>query len=428
MSVLRRRRGRRELGRPTMLLIGVLTTAVAGVLLWIGYDAPNRIPGERYYTLLAQFDDADNVTAHYQVRMGGRNVGQVLDPRVQDGKAVIELQLERGVAPLRSDTTLRIRPRSPVGVRFVELTPGRSGDPLPDGALIPSRQTSSTVTLDTFLGTLDARRRREAHTVLSQLGVAFTDRGADLSDTIGAAPRFLRDTRAALGALNDLPGATRGFVAGAQGAAAAADPVRDDIAQGLRPEARVLDVVAQRRRALQEALEVAPASLAAVRGGLAAADPLVRELGRLGTAAAATLRPAPQAFARTSALLRTARPGLRAAPRALRLAERATAPTLRLLGELDPVVPVAERGLEEPLPLLRELGGRDCDVRRWFAGWRAALGLGVDDGRRIGPATSLRLALLTTLESVGAQGPALTSRLPGVQTDTYPAPCGGGGR
>lgn len=423
MSPRRRRPAGRPPRRVALVALGVATTAIAALLLAVGYDAPNRIPGRAYYTLSVALDDADNLTAHHQVRMGGRTVGQVLHPRVRDGRAVIDLQLEQRIAPLRSDTRVVVRPRSPIGVRFVELRPGRRGAPLPDGALLPATQSSATVPLDRALGTLDRRRRREAATAVRELGRGFADRGEDVAATIEAAPRALRRTRSALAPLNARTGATAGLVAGAEGAARAAAPVSGDIAAGLRPEARALRVVAEHEPGVDGTLAVAPEALRRIAEDLGRTDPLLTALGRLGTAGADTLTRGPRTFRAVARMLRDGRPGLRAAPPVLRRAEAATDPTLRLLTALDPVVPAISRTARTASPLLVELGRRDCDVRRWFRGWRGVLTEGVPSGDRIGPATALRLHLLTTLESVGGQGPALSQALPPLRTDAYPEPC-----
>lgn len=415
----RRRRAQRTGG--SLLALGLATTGVAAGLMWVGFNAPNSIPGRKHYMVSAEFVNADNATAHYRIRMGGRDVGQVLRPRVLHGRAVLDMQLDNSVRPLRASTTVRIRPRSAVGVRFVEITPGRRGRALSDGATIPAAQTSSTVQLDTVLDTLDDRRRRQARTVLSELAGGFADRGGELNEVIARTPPVLADTTTGLSALNDSPGATKTFVRGTEAAASAADPVREDIGRGLAPEQQTLGAIAARDDALRASLNTAPAAFGAIRTGLGAAEPMLRELGRLGAAAESTLRPAPSTFTRVDAMLATARPGLRATPAVLRLADRATAPTLGLLERLDPVLPRISRTVRAAAPLLVELGRRDCDIRRWFDGWRGILTQGVASRDKIGPATSLRLTLLQTPETVGARG----VKSPDVLKSPYPAPCAG---
>lgn len=182
-----RRRDRpaaQQRGRGFMLLVGFAGLGVASLLAYVGFNAPNTIPGRGYYNLTAQLNQADNLTGHYQVRVAGRLVGQVLDPRVEDGQAVVDLQLDRDVGPLLSDTTIKVRPRSPIGVRFVELHPGTRGTPLKDGAVLPASQASASVPLDDVLSTLDPKTRKRTQELLAGLGGGFADRGEDVNETL----------------------------------------------------------------------------------------------------------------------------------------------------------------------------------------------------------------------------------------------------
>src|SRR5581483_6741782 len=71
-----------------LLTIGALVGFVA-----IGLQAPNSIPGRSYYTVTAELSDAANVGPHTSVRIGGVRVGQVLNPRFEHGRPVVDLQL-----------------------------------------------------------------------------------------------------------------------------------------------------------------------------------------------------------------------------------------------------------------------------------------------------------------------------------------------
>src|SRR5438874_1712439 len=154
-------------GKLFMLGVGLTGIGVAVLLAWIGYNAPNSIPGRKYYTVKAELNQADNLTSHYQVRVAGRLVGQILNPRVEGDKAVVDLQLEDSMRPLLSDTTIRVRPRSPIGVRFLELRPGTHGTPIPEGGTLPASHASAARPLDEALSTLDAPTRARTKELLS---------------------------------------------------------------------------------------------------------------------------------------------------------------------------------------------------------------------------------------------------------------------
>jgi ABC-type transporter Mla subunit MlaD len=401
-------------GRTFLATLGGIGVAVAILLLYIGYNSPSGIPGRSYYNLQAAFDNADNLTSSYQVRIGGRLVGQVLRPRVEDGKAVVDLQLDPKIKPLLSDSTLRVRPRSPVGVRFVELNPGTHGHPLGEDGRIPSSQTSATVQLDQALGTLDADRRKKAQVLLNELGVGFAGRGDDINAAQKAAPPALRNLTAVAREVNARRSSVEGLVHGADSAAAAADPVRDAIATGFRPEARALQPFIRERDALRSTLTTAPASLRAVQSGLARTAPLLTSLERFGKEATPAFRQARPSLSEADRLLASAGPGLDAARKTLGFAQDAVNPTLALLKTVDPVLPDIENVLGATKPILDELAPRGCDIHKFMGDWAESVAFG--DGF----SNWLRFNFINTPESI--QGYPKKNQ-PGIWQSPYPAPC-----
>ncbi|HYF27354.1 MAG TPA: MlaD family protein [Baekduia sp.] len=402
-------------GRPFLVSLGVLGVLTAVVLLYVGYMSPKSIPGRSYYTLEAEFTNADNLTPSYQVRIGGRLVGQVLDPRVEDGKAVVDLQLTPDIEPLRSDTTLRVRPRSPVGVRFVELVPGTKGRPLGERGRIPVTQTDAAVQIDEALGTLDADRRQKAKTLLNELGAGFLGRGEDINEAQGRAPEFLDDLEAVATAVTTRTNAVQSLIQGSASAADAAEPVREDIARGFEEGAEALQPFVQEREAVRRALRVAPGALRSVQADLTRVDPLLTQLERFGANATPALREARPTLAATTKLLQEADPGLAAARRTLGLAREAVSPTLSLLRTLGPVLPDLDKTLDAANPILAQLAPRDCDLRLFFNSWTEALANG--DGF----SNVLRFETIGSAETV--QGWTSKKSIPGVFQVPYTAPC-----
>jgi ABC-type transporter Mla subunit MlaD len=415
MRLTSNRPGDRGLQRAAVIALGMSAVVFAVVLVVIGYKAPDGVPGRGYYTIEAEFDRADNLADHYQVRVGGELVGQVLNPRVREGRAIVDLQLKKDVEPLLSDTRLRVRPRSAIGVRFLDVTPGTRGRPVREGERIVARQTSAALPLDDALGILDARRRRKAQVLLDKLGAGSAGRGEDLNTAIGDAPGLLGGLRDALTPLNAMPGATEGFVRGLEGFVRAAEPVRRDIATGFDPEARALRPLSTHAGALRATLEQAPPTLDAARDQLPATRVLLGRTAAFARSAGPTLGAAPRALRRTSALLREARPSLRDADATLDLAGRAVGPTLRLLRTVRPVLPDVDRTLLDTIPLVRELGVHGCDVQKFGLNWAEATAFGNTGGN------FLRLAIVRpSVEQL--QAFKITNRS-GIGSNAYPKPC-----
>jgi ABC-type transporter Mla subunit MlaD len=384
-------------GRPFMVTLGLAGVLAALTLLYIGYNSPNSIPGRSYYTINAQFKNADNLTASYQVRIGGELVGQVLRPRVEHGLGVVDLQLKPEVGPLLSDTTLKVRPRSPVGVRFVELHPGTKGTPLKEGGTIPASNTSVTVQIDQALATFDADHRKKTQQLLSQLGEGFLSRGEDINAAIKAAPPTLAHLQSVAQAVNDVSTGVE----------------RNEIATGFAPEAKALRPFAAEDKALAHDLDVAPAALRSVQADLARVNPMLASLERVGANAEPTLRVALPTLQNTRGLLAEAPAGLAALPTTLGNVRTAVPPTLAVLKTLQPVLPTLDTTLKASLPLLGQLGPRDCDFRRFFGNWRDTLAY------QASYSGLLRFSVEGTPETL--QG--YTKKIPGVTQSAYPGAC-----
>ena len=69
---------------------------------------------------------------------------------------MLDLKLDKQVEPLPVDSTLIVRPRSALGLKYVELTPGPSKAGFEAGATIPLKQaTPEPVEIDEFFNTFD---------------------------------------------------------------------------------------------------------------------------------------------------------------------------------------------------------------------------------------------------------------------------------
>jgi ABC-type transporter Mla subunit MlaD len=410
----RQRLASQQRSKPFMAALGLLGIGIFLLFAWIGFQAPNAIPGRSYYYLYAQFKSADNLTYHSQVRVDGDVVGQVLNPTVANGIATVKLQMSPSVAPLRADSTVAVLPRSAVGVRYLEITPGLHGSPLPSGGTIGYRQTSSTTQLDTVLGTFDPATRVNLQRFLRNFGEGLAGQGQNLNDTLRAAPSFEMHASDVLGAVGARAGATASLVHGAGTIASAADPVRDSIASGFRPEAQALRPFADRASRTEATLAAAPPALTAVQTRMPAFDALAAQVSGFATAIRPGLQAGPAAFSQTSALLSESKPALVDAQRVLNVAGKAVGPVLDLLHTVRPVLTPLRSGLKSAIPIVSTLGAHGCDFVRFGTYWTSMQAFGNSQGN------VLRF-LLTTPDVSSAYGATTPSA--DTFSDPYPAPC-----
>jgi virulence factor Mce-like protein len=191
------RRGAGIAGNP--VLIGAATVLVVLVAVFLAYNANQGLPFVPTYELKAEVPSAANLVKGNDVRIGGSRVGFVSDieaKRLDDGTtiAVVTLMMERSVSPLPEDSTLIIRPRSALGLKYVEITRGQDSNGFADGATIPIAQATPTpVELDEVLSMFDEKTRAAAAVNTTGFGDAFAGRGESINTAIGAFRPLLRD-------------------------------------------------------------------------------------------------------------------------------------------------------------------------------------------------------------------------------------------
>jgi ABC-type transporter Mla subunit MlaD len=190
-------RGSGIAGNP--VLIGAATILVVLVAVFLAYNANKGLPFVPTYELKAEVPSAANLVVGNDVRIGGSRVGFVggIEARRRDDGttvAVLTLTMEKSVAPLPRDSTLIVRPRSALGLKYVEITRGQDGRGYADGSTIPLRAaTPAPVEFDEFLSMFDEDTRIAAAENTVGFGDAFAGRGESINTAIGAFRPLLRD-------------------------------------------------------------------------------------------------------------------------------------------------------------------------------------------------------------------------------------------
>jgi phospholipid/cholesterol/gamma-HCH transport system substrate-binding protein len=181
------------------VLVGAVTVLVTIVAVFLSYNANTGLPFVPTYDLKANLPNGAQLVKGFEVRIGGARVGQVskIEPkRRADGStyAQITMKLDKEIEPLKANTTLLVRPRSAIGLKYVELTPGRGERDLDSGAVIPVRQARpAVVELDDLFNMFDDKARVGSRNSLNGYGGGLAGRGGDLNRAIVALGPLLRD-------------------------------------------------------------------------------------------------------------------------------------------------------------------------------------------------------------------------------------------
>ena len=333
-----RGRGGSIAGNP--VLIGAATTLVVIVAVFLSYNANQGLPFVPTYQLKVDAPSAANLVRGNEVRIGGARVGTVKRieaARRPDGTshARLTLKLDQTVDPLPRDSKILIRPRSALGLKYVEIARGSSAEGYEDGDTVPVSASLPQVEFDEVLNTFDDSTRAAMQRNLDGFGTAFAGRGSSLNQAIGAFRPLLRDIVPVAQNLSDPRTDLSGFVEALGRAAGEVAPVAQsqaDLFANLDTTFTALNEVA--RPFIQDSItEGRPALDAAIRS-----LPRQRPFLRNSTALFADLRPGARA-------LRGAAPDLAAALRAGTVTLRESEALNR---RLEPVFASLQRFAEDP--------------------------------------------------------------------------------
>src|SRR5262249_52657785 len=149
------------------VIVGAVTVLVVIVAVFLAYNANNGLPFVSTYNLHARVPNADALVKGNEVRIGGARVGIVKSVKpVEDPKnrgtfvAELNLSLDKNVEPLPVDSSMIIRPKSPLGLKYLQITPGTSPRGFKPGETIPvSSAHPEPVDIDQFFDMFDQKTR-----------------------------------------------------------------------------------------------------------------------------------------------------------------------------------------------------------------------------------------------------------------------------
>jgi virulence factor Mce-like protein len=282
------------------VLVGAITVLVVVVGVFLAYNANAGLPFVPTYDIKVHVPSGADLVVGNDVRVGGDRVGvvnEITPIRADDGEvsAILGLKLDQTAKPLAKDTTVIVRPRSALGLKYVEVTPGRSDEALQPGDTLPLKQaTPRPVEIDQVFNTFNAPTRRGIQESLTGFGSGFAGRGADLNRAIGALRPLVDRLTPVAQNLSDPETRLGQFFRSLEAAASEVAPVAEEQAALFRNLDTTFSALVPVKGDIQRFISESPPT----------EDVAIRELPRQ--------RP----FLRNSAaLFRELRPGARALPR-----------------------------------------------------------------------------------------------------------------
>ena len=179
-------------------ILGMVALAV-GVGGYILSNQRLRFPliEEKPFQVWVQAENARGVTPGQgqTVRVAGTRVGDVGEVKLEEGKALIRMDLEQKYDDLvREDATILLRPRTGLKDMFLALDPGSTTSPaVKEGATVSSANTQPDVNADEILAGLDTDTRSYLKLLINGAGKGLDGRSDDLRQVFARLGPIHRD-------------------------------------------------------------------------------------------------------------------------------------------------------------------------------------------------------------------------------------------
>jgi phospholipid/cholesterol/gamma-HCH transport system substrate-binding protein len=183
-------------------LVGAVTVLVIVVAVFLAYQANSGLPFVPTYRLTAELPNTESMVPGNEVRIGGIRVGQInsIEPATVDNSpcpndpshsctaavARVNMELNQDLDPLPVDSTVVVRSRSALGLKYLEIDRGTSDKGFAAGSTIPIRSARpEPVEIDQVFNMFDEPTRLAIQQNLLEFGNALAGRGVSLNETIG---------------------------------------------------------------------------------------------------------------------------------------------------------------------------------------------------------------------------------------------------
>ena len=123
-------RGKLELVVGLFVLVGVICLGYLAIKL-----GKLELVGGDYYQLQAEFSSTSGLKNGASVEIAGVEVGRVKSIGLKEDRAQVVLAIQDGIT-VYNDAIASIKTRGIIGEKFMELSPGGSGEPLKNGETI----------------------------------------------------------------------------------------------------------------------------------------------------------------------------------------------------------------------------------------------------------------------------------------------------
>jgi virulence factor Mce-like protein len=306
------------------MLVGAVTCLITLIAVFLSYNANAGLPFVPTYDVSVQVPDAAGLVAGNEVRVGGKRVGTITKIGARGTPAGttlarLDLKLDKTAEPLYTGARVTVRPRSPLGLKYLEVVPHERGRKLATGEVLPLRQAREVVDLDEVLNAFDQGTRRNLQLTVAGLGGGLAGRGVDFNEFLAQAPPLVSDARRVAANLADPRTGLTSAIRGLERTGAELARVSQDLGSLVVASDTVAGALASVAPELEQTISSLPPTEADATRALAVSRPVLHDARAL----VHDIRPGTRVLASAATDLHGAiRTGIPVVRRALGLSER----------------------------------------------------------------------------------------------------------
>ncbi|CAN5123986.1 hypothetical protein BH20ACT16_BH20ACT16_11450 [soil metagenome] len=187
---------RKNLGPFSAIIVLVAIAAVVGGYILDQQRFRFPLAEDKPMRINVELDNAQGVTPGrgQTVQIAGVKIGDIGEVSLKDGRAVVGLDVEPKFADLiHPDATALLRPRTGLKDMYVQVFPGKEGEPVKEGFTIPISSSLTDVDLDEILSELDSRTRDYITLLANGAGEGLRGKGETLADVLKRYGPTVRD-------------------------------------------------------------------------------------------------------------------------------------------------------------------------------------------------------------------------------------------
>jgi phospholipid/cholesterol/gamma-HCH transport system substrate-binding protein len=299
---------------PDFVALAFLFVVAMGVAAYIlsnqRFYLPDWVPvaGTDFYTIEAELETGQAIVPGQgqTVNIAGVKIGDIGKVELEDGRAIVEMKIQRKYAPVYKDTKLLLRPKTGLKDMYLAMEPGtKAAGELKEcndtdvaaECRIPLANTKPDVNPDEILANLDRDARDYLRILLNAGGGAFDDeqakaegaytkgQGADQDAAVDLRETFKRfepTGRDTARLTNEVAKRRRNIKRLIHNFQLLSTELADSdrqLSAFVSSSNENFDAIAEQDQALRQALRQFPGALSTTRDTLASADELAQELG-----------------------------------------------------------------------------------------------------------------------------------------------------